>query len=122
MVQLANATELIVGSKRDPVFGPVILVGFGGITAELFQDRVLEIPPLSPERIRQMLKSLRCWPLLNGYRGKPKVNLEAIVDIIDKFSQLIQEHDWIAESDLNPVLANDQQAIVVDARFIGRST
>ena len=119
MVQLDHAVELIVGSKRDPVFGPVILVGLGGVTAELFQDRALELPPVTPSRLLKMLQSLRCWPLLDGFRGRPKANIEALTDILQKYSLLVQEQDWIQESDLNPVLVNHSQAIVLDARFIG---
>ncbi|MFN6138618.1 MAG: acetate--CoA ligase family protein [Planctomycetota bacterium] len=119
MVRLENSVELIFGSKTDPVFGPVIMVGFGGVTAELYRDRALELPPVSPARLVRMLKSLHCWPLLDGYRGRPKVKIEALVDIIEKYSELILEQDWIKESDLNPVLVNDREAIVLDARFIG---
>jgi acetyltransferase len=119
MVCLENSVELIFGSKTDPVFGPVIMVGFGGVTAELYKDRALELPPVSPARLMRMLKSLHCWPLLDGYRGRPKVKTEALVDIIEKYSELILEQDWIKESDLNPVLVNDREAIVLDARFIG---
>ena len=119
MVRLENSVELIFGSKKDPVFGPVILVGFGGVTAELYKDRALELPPVSPARLMRMLKSLQCWPLLDGYRGRPKVKIEALVDIIEKYSELILQQEWIKESDLNPVLVNDREAIVLDARFIG---
>lgn len=119
MVRLSNAVELIVGSKKDPVFGPVVLVGLGGITAELFQDKALELPPVTPTRLHRMLKSLRSWPLLDGFRGRPKANIDALADLMEKYSLLVQEQDWIQESDLNPVLVNDVQAIVLDARFIG---
>jgi len=119
MIRLENSVELIFGSKTDPVFGPVIMVGFGGVTAELYKDRALELPPVSPARLMRMLKSLQCWPLLDGYRGRPKIKIEALVDIIEKYSELILEQDWIKESDLNPVLVNDREAIVLDARFIG---
>jgi acetyltransferase len=119
MVRLENSVELIFGSKKDPVFGPVILVGFGGVTAELYKDRALELPPVSPARLMRMLKSLQCWPLLDGYRGRPKVKIEALADIIEKYSELILQQEWIKESDLNPVLVNDREAIVLDARFIG---
>jgi acetyltransferase len=119
MVRLENSVELIFGSKKDPVFGPVILVGFGGVTAELYKDRALELPPVSPARLMRMLKSLQCWPLLDGYRGRPKVKIDALVDIIEKYSELILQQEWIKESDLNPVLVNDREAIVLDARFIG---
>lgn len=119
MIRLENSVELIFGSKTDPVFGPVIMVGFGGVTAELYKDRALELPPVSPARLMRMLKSLQCWPLLDGYRGRPKIKIEALVDIIEKYSELILEQDWIKESDLNPVVVNDREAIVLDARFIG---
>lgn len=119
MVRLSNAVELIVGSKKDPVFGPVVLVGLGGVTAELFQDKALELPPVTPTRLHRMLKSLRSWPLLDGFRGRPKANIDALADLMEKYSLLVQEQDWIQESDLNPVLVNDVQAIVLDARFIG---
>jgi len=119
MIRLENSVELIFGSKTDPVFGPVIMVGFGGVTAELYKDRALELPPVSPARLMRMLNSLQCWPLLDGYRGRPKVKIEALVDIIEKYSKLILEQDWIKESDLNPVVVNDREAIVLDARFIG---
>jgi acetyltransferase len=67
MITTASGVELIVGVKRDPVFGPVIMVGMGGIAAELFQDRALELPPLNERLARRMLESLRSWPLLTGY-------------------------------------------------------
>ena len=66
-----------------------------------------------------MLTSLRTWPLLDGFRGRPKANIDALADLMEKYSLLVQEQDWIQESDLNPVLVNDVQAIVLDARFIG---
>jgi len=119
MIHWTNCVELIFGSKHDPVFGPVVLVGFGGITAELFKDRAIGLPPITPERLMAMLKSLRCWPLLDGYRQRPKANIDALVDVMTRYSELISEQDWIQESDLNPVLVNDHQAIVLDARFIG---
>ena len=119
MIQINNAVELILGSKKDPVFGPVLLVGLGGVTAELFQDRAIELPPITPARFLAMLKSLRSWPLLDGYRGRPKANIQALFDIIAKYSNLVLDQNWIEESDLNPVLVNDQQAVVLDARFIG---
>src|SRR5690606_20877615 len=69
MVTASKGVELILGAKQDPVFGSVILVGTGGVTAEVFQDRALELPPLNERLARRMLESLRSWPLLKGYRG-----------------------------------------------------
>jgi len=119
MIHWTHCVELIFGSKHDPVFGPVVLVGFGGVTAELFKDRAIGLPPITPERLMAMLKSLQCWPLLDGYRQRPKANIEALVDVMIRYSELISEQDWIQESDLNPVLVDERQAIVLDARFIG---
>jgi acetyltransferase len=119
MIHWTHCVELIFGSKHDPVFGPVVLVGFGGVTAELFKDRAIGLPPITPERLMAMLKSLQCWPLLDGYRQRPKANIEALVDVMTRYSELISEQDWIQESDLNPVLVDERQAIVLDARFIG---
>ena len=76
MVTAVHGVELILGSKCDPVFGPVIMVGWGGIAAELFQDRALELPPLDERLARRMLESLRSWPLLSGYRGRPVVDVD----------------------------------------------
>ncbi|MFZ5831912.1 MAG: acetate--CoA ligase family protein, partial [Planctomycetota bacterium] len=71
MITYPNSFELIMGTKKDPVFGSVIMVGMGGVAAEVFQDRALGMPPLNESLARRMLESLKSWPLLQGYRGKP---------------------------------------------------
>lgn len=81
MVTTSRGFELIVGTKRDPVFGPVILVGRGGITAEVDRDHALELPPLNERLARRMLESLRAWPLLQGYRGRPGANVERLIEL-----------------------------------------
>ena len=77
----ANSFELIMGAKKDPVFGAVIMVGAGGIAAEVSQDRALELPPLNERLARRMLESLESWPLLHGYRGKPGVNIDRLIEV-----------------------------------------
>jgi len=119
MVSLPGGIELIVGTKKDPVFGPVIMVGFGGIAAELFGDRALGLPPLNERLALHMLQSLRAWPLLEGYRGrKPVANVDLLVELLLRFSMLVSDFPEILELDANPVLVRGDQAIALDARIV----
>jgi acetyltransferase len=107
-----------VGAKRDPVFGMVLLVGLGGTAAELLQDRALELPPLSERLARRMLESLRSWPLLQGYRGKPAINVERLIEVLMRLSQLIADNPAIVELDINPLLATPDDCLALDARMV----
>ncbi len=118
MVNTAGGCELILGAKRDPVFGPVILVGAGGFTAELMQDHSMELPPLNERLARRMLESLRAWPLLTGYRSKPAVNIDALLEVLMRFSYLVADYPEIYELDINPLLVTPQEAIALDARVV----
>ena len=80
---------ITLGAKKDETFGAVLLFGIGGVTAELLKDRVLELPPLNERLARGMLEKLRCWPLLKGYRGRPGVDIEPPLFIIDYMKQLV---------------------------------
>ena len=73
MVRSGDGVEMILGIKKDPTFGTVIMVGMGGIAAEIYGDRALGFPPLNERLARRMIESLRIWPLLQGYRGRPAV-------------------------------------------------
>ncbi|MGN6545897.1 MAG: acetate--CoA ligase family protein [Aureliella sp.] len=117
MISAVHSVELILGAKRDAVFGSVIMVGYGGIAAELFQDRALELPPVTHGSALRMLRSLRCWPLLSGYRGQPPADAEQLAEIIVKFSTLIIEQPQIVEADINPLLVSAQSIMALDARF-----
>lgn len=118
MITAVHGAELILGSKQDPIFGSVLMVGLGGITAELFQDRALELPPIQHRLALRMLESLRCWPLLNGYRGRPKADIDQIIEIMLRFSTMITEQPRILEADINPLLISEQQLLALDARFV----
>jgi acetyltransferase len=118
MVVAPSGRELIIGAKRDPVFGTVLLVGAGGTNAELFHDRALELPPLSEHLARRMLESLQSWPLLQGYRGRPGVHLERLVEVLMRLSYLVADYPEIIELDVNPLLATPDDAIAVDARIV----
>jgi acetyltransferase len=118
MITSVHGAELILGSKQDPIFGSVLMVGLGGITAELYQDRALELPPIQQRLALRMLESLRSWPLLNGYRGRPKANIDQIIEIMLRFSTMITEQPRILEADINPLLISEQQLLALDARFV----
>ncbi len=118
MVTSPVGRELIVGAKRDAVFGSVLLVGAGGTEAELFKDIALELPPLSERLARRMLESLRSWPLLTGYRGRPPVNIDRLVEVLMRISYLIADSPEISEMDVNPLLVTPDDVIALDARII----
>jgi acetyltransferase len=118
MMVAPSGRELIVGAKRDPVFGAVMLVGAGGTTAELYQDRALELPPLSEHLARRMVESLRSWPLLQGYRGHPGVNVDRLIEVLMRLSYLVADYPEIVELDVNPLLVTPEDAIALDARIV----
>jgi len=116
MVSMEHAFELIVGVKRDPTFGSVIMIGTGGTAAEVFRDRSLGLPPLNERLARRMIESLRAWPLLEGYRGSPGIDKDFLIEILIRFSYLVADHPDIAEFDINPLLVSPKGAVALDAR------
>jgi acetyltransferase len=115
MVKAHDSIELILGAKKDPTFGAVIMVGSGGVAAEIVQDRALALPPLNERHARRMLESLRLWPILQGYRGQPAVNLDRLIEVIMRFSCLITDYPEIREFEINPLLVTPQDVIALDA-------
>ena len=107
-----------MGTKKDPVFGAVIMVGMGGVAAEVFRDRALGLPPLNEALARRMLESLKSWPLLQGYRGKPGANIDRLIEIIMRFSYLVADYPEIKELDINPLLVTPEDVIALDARVV----
>ncbi|NQT13438.1 MAG: acetate--CoA ligase family protein, partial [Planctomycetes bacterium] len=118
MVTYPTGFEIILGAKKDPVFGAVIMVGMGGTAAEVFRDRALGLPPLDESLARRMLESLKSWPLLQGYRGKPAVNIDRLIEVIMRFSYLVADYPEIREIDVNPLLVTPDDVIALDARVI----
>jgi len=111
-------TEVIVGSSKDPQFGPVIMFGLGGIFVELLKDVSFRIIPLERKDALEMVKEIKGYPLLQGYRGKEPANISALVEIILKISKLIEENPNIKELELNPIFVYRDRAVGVDARII----
>jgi acetyltransferase len=118
MVDTKDAVELIVGIKKDPVFGTVMLVGMGGTSAELFKDKRLEFPPLNESLAQQMLESLQIYPLLEGYRGAPRKNIEKLVEVLIRMSYLAADYPEIKELDINPLIVTPNDVIALDARIV----
>ena len=116
---VSGGVETIVGMTRDPSFGPVVLFGLGGVSVELLHDVSLRVAPLTDRDAEEMLREIRGYPLLEGYRGSPPVNQAALKDLLHRVSQLALDHPEVGELDLNPVLAlpGDAPAIVLDARL-----
>ncbi len=112
-----KGVELIVGARRDPQWGPVLMVGFGGVLAEAIQDFQLMAPNSSRESIREKLNQLRCSPLLRGFRGAPAADVNATITVLEKIGLLMQSCSEISEIDINPlaVYPDGKGALALDA-------
>jgi acyl-CoA synthetase (NDP forming) len=108
--------EMLVGVVQDPSFGPVIACGAGGTVVELLHDVAVRITPLTSRDAHDMIRSLRTFPLLDGYRGAEPLDATALEDVLLRISALVEAHPAIAELDCNPVIVTATGATVVDAR------
>lgn len=114
--QVDHGLELIVGFKRDPSFGALVMVGLGGVFVEALKDVVFRIAPLTPYDAKQMLRGLRGAPLLNGIRGGKPVDRRALEEVILRAAQLAIDFPEISELDINPILAFEHRIVAVDCR------
>ncbi|TFW13199.1 bifunctional acetate--CoA ligase family protein/GNAT family N-acetyltransferase, partial [Duganella callida] len=117
MARRPQAHELIVGVSTDPVFGPVILFGQGGTAVEVTADHAVGLPPLNQVLARDLVARTRVAKLLAGYRGRPPADLDAICRVLLQVSQLVSDLAEITELDINPLLADSQGVIALDARI-----
>ena len=117
MVTRPLAQELIVGASIDPVFGPVLLFGQGGTAVEVLADRVIGLPPLNRVLAREMVSRTRVSRLLAGYRDHPPVDLDAVCDVLIALSQMLADVPELVELDINPLLADADGVIALDARL-----
>ncbi|GHH34626.1 acetate--CoA ligase family protein [Lentzea cavernae] len=113
-----HTVELIIGARRDHSFGPVVLVGAGGVHAELFRDTVVELAPVTPDAARDMLARLVSAPLLSGWRGAPAADVTALVEVIAQVSETLAARPDLAEIELNPVRVGPDGVLAVDALVI----
>jgi len=116
---ITGGVDTIVGMTRDPSFGPVVLFGLGGVAVELLRDVSVRVAPLTDRDAEEMVREIRGYPLLEGYRGTPPTNRASLLDLIHRVSRMTTEHAEILELDLNPVLVfhGDEPCIAIDARL-----
>ncbi|MFX1274938.1 MAG: acetate--CoA ligase family protein [Promethearchaeota archaeon] len=111
-------TELIIGMTTDPQFGPALMFGIGGILVELLEDVSFRIAPITEYDAKEMIHEIKGFPILDGYRGKPKADIDAIVKTLMKISEFVVKNEEVYEMDLNPVFIYEKGLICVDARII----
>ena len=114
----ASGVEVIVGVNTDPQFGPVIMFGLGGVLVEVLEDVSFRIVPIVERDARQMVREIKGFKLLEGYRGSPPADVAALESMLLKVSQFVDAHPDVAELDLNPVFAYPDGAVAVDARIV----
>ncbi|MCC6000798.1 MAG: acetate--CoA ligase family protein [Pararhodobacter sp.] len=120
----SGGTELILGTATDPVFGPVVMVGLGGIFAEVLHDTALRLAPVTEDQAVEMLRELKAFALLNGARGRPPADIQAAARAVAALSRFAVRHaETVSEIDVNPLLVRDagQGAVALDALIIGHA-
>ena len=108
--------ELLVGAVVDPTFGPVVAIAAGGVTAELLGDTALRLTPLTDRDAHDVVRELRTFPLLDGYRGAARVDLAAVEQTLLRLSALMEAHHEVAELECNPLIVSPQGAVAVDVQ------
>ncbi|HXH23471.1 MAG TPA: acetate--CoA ligase family protein [Dehalococcoidia bacterium] len=114
----APGTEVIIGVNTDPQFGPVLMFGLGGVLVEVLEDVAFRIVPIEPRDARHMVREIKGFKLLEGYRGSPPADVAALESLLLKVSEFVDAHPEVAELDLNPVFAYPDGAVAVDARIV----
>jgi acetyl-CoA synthetase (ADP-forming) len=116
----APITEVIIGMTTDPQFGPALMFGIGGILVELMKDVSFRIAPVSRFDCEEMIREIKGFPLLDGFRGKKKANIQKLVDVLMAVSKFVLDFPEVDQMDLNPVFAYENAVLAVDARIILR--
>lgn len=115
---IPKGVEVAVGGLRDPEFGPAVMFGLGGIFIEVMRDVSFRVAPVSEEEAEEMIREIRGFKVLQGYRGSEAADLKALVKIIVGASRMMVENEEISQLDLNPIIASKHGAKAVDARVI----
>ncbi|MDH5200261.1 MAG: acetate--CoA ligase family protein [Candidatus Bathyarchaeota archaeon] len=113
-----DGTQVIVGSTKDPTFGPTIMFGLGGIFVEVLKDVSFRLVPITRVDAEEMVREIKAYKILEGVRGMPPADQETILDILMKTSEMLVECPEIKELDMNPILVYEKGAKIVDARVI----
>ena len=115
---VADGFELLIGARRDARFGPIVLAGAGGLHAETLADTAVALAPVDEAQAEQLLRSLRCAPLLLGARGRPALDVAAAAKALAALSRFAAERPEVAEVEVNPLLVRPSGAVGLDARII----
>jgi len=118
LVHNDNSTELIIGSKTDPQFGPVIMFGLGGIFVEVIKDVAFRLAPVERREVQEMMAETKGYKILQGTRGHKPANMKAIEDLLLAVSKMVWTNKKIKELDLNPVFADEKKCVAVDMRVM----
>ena len=113
-----HTVEILVGARRDPDLGPIVVVGAGGTEAEVYRDVAVEMAPVDAATARAMLGRLACAPLLRGWRGRPAVDVDALTEAVVAVSEVAASHPRISEIDVNPLRVGPHGVLAVDALIV----
>jgi acyl-CoA synthetase (NDP forming) len=113
----APGVETIVGVVQDPLFGPLVMFGLGGVATDLLGDQAFRLLPLTDTDAAELISSVRAAPLLTGYRGSAPTDVAALQDLLVRVGRMAQDHPEIAEADLNPVIVSSNGIYPVDVRI-----
>jgi acetyltransferase len=116
-----EGVEVIIGTKIDDQFGPVIMYGLGGVMVEILKDVAFRVLPISPTDARKMIEETKSYPMLDGARGTPALDKKALRKLLNLCSDIVESYPQIKEMDLNPVIVHEKGISVVDARIILKS-
>ncbi|MCF8062713.1 MAG: acetate--CoA ligase family protein, partial [Deltaproteobacteria bacterium] len=116
-----DGVEVIVGTKEDDQFGPIIMFGLGGVLVEILRDVSFRVLPISPTAAKKMIREIKAYPVLRGARGRPPCDEKALRKLLLNCSEVIESYPAIQEMDLNPVVVHENGLSVVDARIILKS-
>jgi acyl-CoA synthetase (NDP forming) len=115
--EMVSGEEVIIGAVKDPQFGHMLMVGIGGVFVEVFKDVAYRLAPIDAREAEEMLKELKGYKMLTGYRGKDPVNIEKLCQSLVNVSRALEALPEIKEMDLNPIFVSDKRAVVADGRI-----
>jgi len=115
---MPGGKEVIIGAKAEQGLGHTVMFGLGGVMVELMKDVSFELTPIASGEAKEMLTSIKSYPLLSGFRGQEGVDQQKLIEVIQRVSQLVTDLPMIQEMDLNPIIAYKDRAFAVDARIL----
>ena len=115
---IEGGTETVIGTKRDPIFGPVVMFGLGGVYVEVLKDVTLRLAPIDKETAKAMIRGIKGFPLLDGARGRPPADLDALADTLVAMSRFAAAHPEVASAEINPFIALPKGGVAVDALIL----